>query len=251
MPRTPREVGKQVQTAVNEQVRDLPIHAARLAMFGVGRTLLLTDRVTKDYRDLKEGEFRPVIDRLRGDAEKITGKVGNRISTRVEQATGLLAETPVGKVIELVIPKPAEPVAATPVASPPEVAVGKPKTVTVPKPAEPVREPVTVPAAAAPPVAEPNPAEPELEAKAVVEPVAAAKPKKKAAPKKNATAKLSEADLPVPNYNELSHASLRARLRKLTGPEVAILREYEAANAGREEILKMYENRIAKLSEQE
>jgi hypothetical protein len=48
----------------------------------------------------------------------------------------------------------------------------------------------------------------------------------------------------------LSHASLRARLRKLTAPEVKQLREYEAAHKSRAEILKMYDNRIAKLSEE-
>ena len=241
MPRNPREVGKQVQEAVNEQVRDLPLHAARLAMFGVGRTLLLTDRVTKDYKDIRGGELRPVLDRLLEDAERITHKVGSR-----------LEGTPVGKVIELVAPKPAPVLRETPVARPPrtaqangtaagtaEITLGKPATVPGPAPAaEPEDErlePVLVP--------EPVPApDPEV-IEAVVEEIIEPEP----VPPLGA---LAEDDLPVPDYDRLTHASLRARLRKLTAAQVEMLREYEAANAGREELITMYDNRLAKLAEQ-
>ncbi|MEO3782472.1 hypothetical protein ABGB12_04015 [Actinocorallia sp. B10E7] len=238
MPRTPREVGKQVQEAVNEQVRDLPLHAARLAMFGVGRTLLLTDRVTKDYKDLRGGELRPVLDRLMGDAERLTHKVGSR-----------LEGTTVGRVLELVVPKPAPVPQETPVARPPrpakangtvagtgEITIGKPATVPPPAPVpEPVDErPELVPVL-----------EPEVDQElvdAVVEEIIEPEPVPGTT--------LTEADLPVPNYDQLTHASLRARLRKLTAEQVEMLREYEAANAGREELITMYGNRLAKLAEQ-
>lgn len=231
MPRTPREVGKQVQEAVNEQVRDLPLHAARLAMFGVGRTLLLTDRVTKDYRDLRGGELRPVLDRLRGDAEKLTHKVGAR-----------LEGTTVGRVLDLVVPKPAPAPHETPVATPPrsetvtEISVGKPATVPPPAPAEPAQ--VLIPE---PVVVEPEPVV--VVTEEIVEEV------EEIAPEAPATS-LTEADLPVPNYDELTHASLRARLRKLTAEQVEMLLEYETAHAAREEIMTMYENRLAKLAAQ-
>lgn len=228
MPRTPREVGKQVQEAVNEQVRDLPLHAARLAMFGVGRTLLLTDRVTKDYKDLRGGELRPVLDRLLGDAERLTLKVGAR-----------LERTPVGRVIELVAPKPAPVPEETPVARPPraagngsgsrEISVGKP-------------------VAAPPPAAgQEAPAEAREIVDAVVEEVV-----EEAAPEPEplVVTRLTEADLPVPSYDSLTHASLRARLRKLTAEQVGMLREYELAHAARPELLKMYDNRLAKLAQQ-
>ncbi|WP_157964026.1 hypothetical protein [Actinocorallia populi] len=245
MPRTPREVGKQVQEAVNEQVRDLPLHAARLAMFGVGRTLLLTDRVTKDYKDLRGGELRPVLDRLLGDAERITHRVGAR-----------LEGTPVGRVIELVAPKPAPAPKETPVARPPraaesngtgEISVGKPaRPATVPPPA-PQPEADRLEPVAAP---EPAPAEPEeipaetLELiDAVVEEIIEPEPVP-------AATALTEADLPVPNYGELTHASIRARLRKLTAGQVEMLREYEAAHAARAALITMYDNRLAKLAQQ-
>lgn len=252
MPRTPLEVGKQVQEAVNEQVRDLPLHAARLAMFGVGRTLLLTDRVTKDYKDLRGGELRPVLDRLLGDAERLTHKVGAR-----------LEGTPVGRVIELVAPKPAPVPEETPVARPPrpassngsgEISVGKPAkpakpasaaTATVPPPAPAPEadraEPVLAP--------EPVPAEPEelpAETLEIIETVV----EEIIEPAPVATA-LTEADLPVPRYGELTHASLRARLRKLTAEQVEMLREYESAHAARPELITMYDNRLAKLAQQD
>ena len=52
---------------------------------------------------------------------------------------------------------------------------------------------------------------------------------------------------PLPNYDELSVPSLRARLRNLDVTQVRQLAEYERAHAARTEVLTMYERRIAKL----
>ena len=57
----------------------------------------------------------------------------------------------------------------------------------------------------------------------------------------------SEASLPVPNYDNLTVPSLRARLRNLDPAQVHALLDYEKANAGRTEVLTMFERRIAKL----
>src|SRR5437660_1657557 len=88
MPRSPRQVRKDVQEAVTEQVRDLPIHAVRFAMFGVGRALLLSDRVTRDYKQLRESGVRPVLGRLKDDAEHLAGKVVERVAERVGGSNG-------------------------------------------------------------------------------------------------------------------------------------------------------------------
>jgi hypothetical protein len=53
--------------------------------------------------------------------------------------------------------------------------------------------------------------------------------------------------LPLPNYDELSVASLRARLRNLTAAQVTELVTYEKVNADRPEVVAMFERRIAKL----
>jgi hypothetical protein len=53
--------------------------------------------------------------------------------------------------------------------------------------------------------------------------------------------------VPVPNYDELSIASLRARLRSLDVTQLRQLTEYERAHAGRADVIAMFERRIAKL----
>lgn len=53
--------------------------------------------------------------------------------------------------------------------------------------------------------------------------------------------------LPLPNYDELSLASIRARLRGLDVVQLKVLLDYEAANAERTEVLGMFERRIDKL----
>jgi hypothetical protein len=51
----------------------------------------------------------------------------------------------------------------------------------------------------------------------------------------------------VPGYDELTVASLRARLRNLDSGQVLELLAYEKANAARPAVVSMFERRIAKL----
>jgi len=53
--------------------------------------------------------------------------------------------------------------------------------------------------------------------------------------------------LPLPSYDSLSLASIRARLRGLDVGQVKVLLDYEAVNAERPEVLGMFERRIEKL----
>jgi hypothetical protein len=55
------------------------------------------------------------------------------------------------------------------------------------------------------------------------------------------------AALPVPGYDGLSLASLRARLRGLDAAQVRMLAGYERAHAARPDVLGMFERRIVKL----
>jgi hypothetical protein len=55
------------------------------------------------------------------------------------------------------------------------------------------------------------------------------------------------AGLPLPNYDALSLASIRARLRGLDVAQLKVLLDYEAASAERPEVLGMFERRIEKL----
>jgi hypothetical protein len=78
---------------------------------------------------------------------------------------------------------------------------------------------------------------------AAAEPLAASEPVAAAEP----VASEPAAAAPLPNYDELSVASLRARLRNLDVAQVRQLAEYERAHAARADVLTMFERRIAKL----
>ena len=139
-------------------------------------------------------------------------------------------------------PAPAEAKTAAPETAAPETVVAEtatpetvaPETKNVPPKAGghvkllPADEPPAVPETAVPETAVPETAVPET---AVPETVAPA------------------AELPVPNYDGLSIASLRARLRSLSAPQVAQLLEYEQSHAARADVITMFERRIAKLAE--
>jgi hypothetical protein len=62
-----------------------------------------------------------------------------------------------------------------------------------------------------------------------------------------ATPEEPAAALPVPNYDNLTVPSLRARLRNLDTAQLHTLIDYEKAHAGRGDVLTMFERRIAKL----
>jgi hypothetical protein len=101
---------------------------------------------------------------------------------------------------------------------------------------EPAAAPAEQVAAAPEPTAAAEPVAAAPEPTAVAEPVIAAEPAAAAA-----------AAAPLPNYDELSVASLRARLRNLDVAQVRQLAEYERAHAARADVLTMFERRIAKL----
>jgi hypothetical protein len=64
-----------------------------------------------------------------------------------------------------------------------------------------------------------------------------------------ATSSAGAAALPLPNYDQLSLASLRARLRVLDAAQVSLLLDYEKAHESRPDVVTMFERRIAKLNE--
>jgi hypothetical protein len=216
---------KDVQEAVTEHVRDLPINAVRLAMFGVGRALLLGDRVTKDYKEIKASGVGPVLGRWRDDAEQAAVKVIDRV---VERVTGSPES---------------EPEPQTPVARPPR----KVNTSLAAEPEFTVGKPAPTPGNVPQPVIEPEPAVVAV-VESASEPVAAAMAKP--AGKQPKPEPVAADALPMPSYDELTLASVRARLRGLNIEQVSLLHDYEEANAARADFIRMFVNRIAKLREQ-
>jgi hypothetical protein len=56
------------------------------------------------------------------------------------------------------------------------------------------------------------------------------------------------AALPLANYDELTVASLRARLRNLSNDDINQLVTYEQAHQDRPEVIKMFKNRLIKMT---
>ncbi len=55
--------------------------------------------------------------------------------------------------------------------------------------------------------------------------------------------------LPIAGYDELSLPSLRARLRQFNVDQLDVLLAHERSNANRDDVVTMFERRIAKLNE--
>jgi hypothetical protein len=107
---------------------------------------------------------------------------------------------------------------------------------TEPDTAAAVAEPATAAAPAEPaPAAEPVDAEPTTESATTTEAEAAVEPGPVAA-------------LPLANYDELTVASLRARLRNLSNDDINQLVTYEQAHQDRPEVIKMFKNRLIKMT---
>jgi hypothetical protein len=100
-----------------------------------------------------------------------------------------------------------------------------------------------VPTPLAEPAAAPEPAAAAAEPVSAPEPISAPEPASTAEPARSP----ADSAPPLPNYDELSVASLRARLRNLDVAQVGQLADYERAHAARADVLAMFERRIAKL----
>lgn len=169
-----------------------------------------------------QGALRAVFAGI-GRILNVTDKIRNKPAEAGAPANGTVPETAAP---ETVVPETA-PETTTPETMASQTAA--PET-TTPETAAP--EPVT-PETAAPEAMAPQTVTPETAA-----PVAAAP--ETAAPD-------VAAEPPLPNYDGLTIASVRARLRNLSSTQLNQLIEYEKANAGREDFIAMFERRIAKI----
>ena len=150
-------------------------------------------------------------------------------------------------------PAPAEPVTNEP--APAEALTSEPA------PAEAVTsEPATAEAVTTEPVAAEAAAAPKARPKRASKPKAAPKAKKAAeAPAEPATEPAAAVEAgtgagdasglvePLPGYSGLTVASLRARMRGKSAEQMGDLLAYEQATTARPEVIRMYENRLAKL----
>jgi hypothetical protein len=196
---------------VTERVKEAPAQALRAVFSGIGQVLLVADRIKTRATELQR-ETPPDPGPRAQSAARAQAAPHTAPPPKEESRWRSLDET--GNV--RLLPQ-QDVTGARPAAPEPEPAFEAPEA-----PAEAVHE------------LDNGPAEPTLEA--APEPVAEDVPP---APE--------PAGLPVPNYDELSVPSLRARLRNLDASQVRALLDYEKANAGRPAVLTMFERRIAKL----
>jgi hypothetical protein len=246
---------------VSERIKEAPAQALRGVFAGIGQLLLITDK-------LKNKASHQDVPRARTPGAPAT--VTDKTVTSPAGQGARTAAAPAGTVAE----------AARAGAAPAAAAATKPATArrTAAKPA--AGKPVTPKPAAKPVTAKP----PTARRTAAAESAAAAGEAPPKPPKQQSTrdfdktgnvrllgdetagtaaavvaqpapeptaapepAAAAAGPAPLPNYDELSVPSLRARLRNLDVTRVRQLAEYERAHAARAEVLTMFERRIAKL----
>jgi len=171
------------------------------------------------------GQLLSVSDKIRNKSAPAPASAGAETATPEKVARETAApETPAPETVasEAVVPATVTPEAEAPEAEAPETVASE--TVT--------------PEAVVPETVAAEPVAPEAEPEAAQAPAAA--PVSAAAP---------AGELPLANYDDLSIASLRARLRNLSAEQLTQLIDYEKAHAARPDVITMFERRIAKLAE--
>jgi hypothetical protein len=213
------KITMRIPQQVAERVKEAPAQALRAVFSGIGQVLLVADRIKSRAA---------VPDRARSLAAVPTPKPAHPAQSSREAATAVKDETRWRSLDET---------GNVRLLSDEDVAQ-----------AEPPAEVVTA--------ATPDGTSPAAESVLATEsaPATATSPAVETAPPQQTAAKRTvhdETSLPVPNYDNLTVASLRARLRNLDPSQVRTLLDYEKANEGRAAVLTMFERRIAKLESDE
>ncbi len=248
---------------VSDRIKELPGQALRAVFAGVGQLLLAADKVRTQLAAPPDEPAQP-------PAVPSPEPAAPPAATPPAAATPARA-TPAGSSVtppEVTDPADSrwrsldktgnvrllhdgDPDLSTAASTPPaaEVAEPEPADLAVPTPAEPA---VPTPAEVAEPTpAEPVPAEPILAAApAPTEVTPTAEPAESAEPAEAAeAAEAAEVALPVAGYDQLTVASLRARLRVLDVTQVRTLLDHEKAHQNRADVVTMFERRIVKLEQ--
>jgi hypothetical protein len=222
---------------VTERIKEAPVQALRGVLAGIGQVLLFTDKLRN-----KNAETAPAGDDASGGtatataeapvAAESTETAEAEVVAEAEAATSASAEAATAE---------AAPEAATATAEPTEAA---------PTAEEPAAEAAPAPAkAAAAKTRKPRkPRDPDKTGNVRVITEEEAPAEAEASAETAAPAAEVAAELPMPTYDDLTVASIRARLRNLTAAQVATLADYEKAHAARPEVITMFERRIAKLA---
>jgi hypothetical protein len=246
---------------VSERIKEAPAQALRGVFAGIGQLLLITDKLKNKASHQEMPRARtPGAPGTVTDTD-VTSRPGR--AAAVAPAGSATETTPATAAPAAPAPAPAETVAAKSAAA--EPAAARPATARRPAAKPAAGKPVTPkpgakPVTAKPPTARRPSAKPAPAELAGQPPPKPPKPQSTRDFDKTGNVRLlggekdspaapepAAAEAPLPNYDELSVASLRARLRNLDVTRVRQLAEYERAHAARADVLTMFERRIAKL----
>jgi hypothetical protein len=230
-----------VPPQVSERVKDAPAQALRALFAGIGQVLSASDRLRgKSATDAAPAQAKAAAPET-VTPETATPKTATPETVTPETVTPetVTPETVTPETVtpETVTPETVTPETVTPETVTPETAT--PKTVTP----ETVTPETVTPETVTPETVTPETVTPEVGGGHVKLVPGGAAPAAPAAPA------ASGGELPVPNYDDLTIASLRARLRNLSADQLTQLVEYEKSHANREDVVQMFERRIARLAE--
>jgi len=223
---------------VSERVKEAPAQALRAVFAGIGQLLSASDRLRgKSATDEAPAEAKAAAPET-VTPETVTPETVTPKTVTPETVTPETV-TPETVTPETVTPETVTPETVTPETVTPETTT--PKTVT----------PETVtPETVTPETVTPETVTPETVTPETVTPETGGGHVKlvpgDAAP---AAPAASTGALPVQNYDDLTIASLRARLRNLSADQLTQLVDYEKSHANRADVVQMFERRIAKLAE--
>ncbi|MFF0577267.1 hypothetical protein [Streptosporangium saharense] len=241
-----RNVTKNVREALSSReefkektTKDLPLYVLQSALSGVGQALQFGGRVKDRIRRLA-GQGRDEETDTTETTEQATGETPADKPARREPV--IFAPRPSQEKSEEAVEAVEPRAEANGAKARPEPVIFTPAKPTAAK--APAETPTETPAAA---VTETAKAPEAVEPSAEIPTEAPSQVKVPETPKTPEVAEESTLVEPMPGYSTLTIASLRARMRGKSAEQIGDLLAYERATSDRPEVVRMYENRLAKL----
>jgi len=236
---------------VSERIKEAPAQALRGVFAGIGQLLLITDKIKNkgSHQDVPRARAPQVPATVTDTAVTSPADHGAAAPAKSAAAKPAGVAAAAATATAPAQPAPAKPTPAKPATAKPAAAkpaAGKPVT---PKPATKPATPrrTAAKAAAAESAASAGEAAPKPPKPQSTRDLDKTGNVRLLSDGANGSAVAAAAPAPLPNYDELSLASLRARLRNLDVTQVRQLADYERAHAARADVLTMFERRIAQL----
>jgi hypothetical protein len=246
---------------VNERIKEAPVVVLRAVFAGIGQILLTADKVrSRAAEQVWTPDRAPVRTSAGVPAGRQAHEPPRNGTTRTEPAVADRSAVRQAPASQGPVTAPATNAAratkATPVSkataatNAPRAAKTAPATKATPaaKPAPATKATPAAPAAKPAPATKATPAAPAAKATPAAKTPRATKTAKTVPAPRVATPEPAAEAPPLPGYDDLSLASLRARLRMLDAATIQAMLAYEKAHACREPVITMLQRRLAKIS---